>query len=299
MMNMYKNWNELKNALKKSWKRYKKIIRRMRLIIIVTCLVLFLLPFILLLVLKLLNLFPGDLLAIPENLTTWFGFYGSYAGCFLSVAIAIITFELTISIQKQQDKAAAREKRFSVITNMPNQNITDCRLYDLSSETPGKLMAMFTKGGDYLFELSMAPAFPPYFKVDMEYMYLKFYDQDNSEVKVNLTLPEQAEYIMRNNNEFKLYIKLSCSKNEEFLRMLKSFYLVKQFGVSDELEKMQLLDVRLGVSCSNVLLKSNDTSGDVQFWMHMIIKNEGSSGTGKGMYLTTIDRNIEYREKEV
>lgn len=273
--------DKIKERKQSNWKQIN--------VSIVVILAVFVFPFFLLFFMKWLLRWPGEWLWIPEDLSTWFSFYGSYAGVFVTIALGYITLRLTMKLDTLNQKNAELQNRMSIAMNIPNMCCDDIFLYFLDGgDRPYEYIRLFSDRNDYIFAVVMKPAFPPYFGIEIMQMEMRLRNTKDGLGKSQRVHLNHKSYSFTNNEEFRLIINVPREMNE----ILEQLYVMK--SVTTESTDYQLLigDLWLDFSCQNVLMKKTDKEGDVRFRMHMQIISEGKKQQGKGVSLKLINREF-------
>ena len=224
-------------------------------------------PFILCLFLKASLELNWQCLVINEDISLWFSFWGSYAGVFVSIVVAVITLRLTVRLDKSNRELADMQTRIAVVSDIPKMECEELILYSFSEE--GFDEEIYCQFGDYqkyILHLVMTPAFPPYFEVGLKNIIITVNGNNGRQIeRIDL---QESDYIIRNNKDFYVDIKLP-DQYENLIGMLYTSYLSDTYAWEYQ-SKISTIDV--GVECKNVLLEGNCT--DISFCMSLAVKSK-------------------------
>lgn len=247
----------------------------------------FLIPFVMVAILKILSLIPGQALVITDRIGTWFSFYGSYCGVFASIILGVVTLYLTEKLDLINKENNRNQERFSIIANMPNMRCDEAFLYSLEADgIPRDPLRFFRKRNKYIFFLHMTPAFPPYFDIRLSRIRLKLKHLVTYQEMVYDSELEEEDVRIMNNENVRITVNIPDTLSGAFDR-LNALDTVTTDATNYE---RRLAEIFFDIQCRNTLVVS--PSMDVLFRLYLLVENVGYNGNGDGKCLHVLTREF-------
>lgn len=248
----------------------------------------FLLPFVIVGILKLMSLIPGQAFVIHDRIDTWFSFYGSYCGVFVSIILGVITLYLTEKLDSINKENNEKQVRYSIAANMPNMRCEELTLYSLEGPSiPRDILRFFEDRNPYILFLRMAPAFPPYFDVHLRSIELYFKNPRTGEpVSAAFYQFDEKNVRIMNNGEVQMTINIPEALTEIFRKL----DMLKVVATDATKYEWKLAEIFLEIQCRNMLIV--DSSMDVLFRLRLLVENIGDNKEHDGTCLKILTREF-------
>ncbi len=253
-------------------------------------------PFVSLGIMKWIAGLEGDCLAVPDNVSAWFGYSASYLGAVSSSLIGILTIRLTMVLERIHKNEQNKLRETAAIEKMPDLTCEKCVLYECGHDTPYQHLDKLPAMKDYILELHLSPAFPIFFDVKVKSIDFKWKmpcvkngTLKAEEKNASLTLKDE-DYKFTNNEDFELavYFDIDSEKKKAF----QCFYEEYLYSPLDYNNSENVIELEISMECRNILLLSGAETDAISFNLCLTMENKGKNADKNGVMLNAIDRKL-------